>query len=67
MREECGGGVMECLFQYNRDKERQQFKYQLEKHMDKMSGTIKKCEILFPMPRIEIKIKEVVEALGRIK
>ena len=35
--------------------------------MDMMSGTIKKCEILFPMPRIEIKIKEVVEALGRRK
>ena len=35
--------------------------------MDMMSGTIKNCEILFPMPRIEIKIKEVVEALGRIK
>ena len=32
-----------------------------------MSGTIKKCEILFPMPRIEIKTKEVLEALGRIK
>ena len=49
------------------DKERQQFKYQLEEHMDMMSGTIKKCEILFPMPRKEIKIKEVAEALGRIK
>ena len=60
---------MECLLSniYNRDKERQQFKYQVEEHMDMMSGTIKKCEILFPMPRIEIKIKEVVEALGGIK
>ena len=55
------------VVQYNRDKERQQFKYQLEEHMDMMSGTIKKCEILFPMPKIEIKIKEVVEALERIK
>ena len=35
--------------------------------MDMMSGTIKKCEILFQMPRKEMKIKEVVEALGRIK
>ena len=35
--------------------------------MDMMSGTINKCEILFPMPRMEIHIKEVVEALGRIK
>ena len=35
--------------------------------MDMMSGTIKKCEILFPMPRIEIKIKEIVEASERIK
>ena len=58
---------MECLLSNIIDKERQQFKYQLEEHMNMMSGTIKKCEILFPMPRIEIKIKEVVEALGRIK
>ena len=35
--------------------------------MDMMSGTIKKCVILFPMPKIEIKIKEVVNAIGRIK
>ena len=55
------------VVQYNRDKERQQFKYLLEEHMDMMSGAIKKCEILFPMPKMEIKIKEVVEALGRIK
>ena len=54
------------VVQYNRDKDRQQFKYQLEEHMH-MSGTIKKCETLFPMSRMEIKIKEVVEALGRIK
>ena len=46
------------VVQYNRDKERQ-FKYQLEEHMDMMSGTIKKCEILFPMPRIEIKIRKL--------
>ena len=54
------------VVEYNRDKGRQQFKYEHEEHMD-MSGTIKKCEILFPMPRTEIKIKEVVEALERIK
>ena len=58
---------MECLLSNIIDKERQQFKYQLEGHMDMMSGTTKKCEIVFPMPRIEIKTKEVVEALGRIK
>ena len=43
--------------QYNREKDRQQFKYQLEEHMDMISGTIQKCEMLFPMPRIELKIK----------
>ena len=40
------------IVQYNRDKEKQQFKYQLEEHMDMLSGKIKKCEVLFPMPRI---------------
>ena len=40
------------VIQYNRDKERQQFKYKLEEHMDMISATIKKCEILFPMHRI---------------
>ena len=35
--------------------------------MDMMSGTIKKCEILFPMPRTEIKTMEVLKTLGRIK
>ena len=29
------------VVQYNRDKDRQQFKYQREEHMDMMSGTIK--------------------------
>ena len=36
-------------------------------HMGMMSGTMNKCEILFPMPRLKIKIKEVVEALGRLR
>ena len=31
--------------------------------MDMLSGTIKKCEVLFPMPRIELKIEEVARAL----
>ena len=53
--------------QYNRGKERQQFKYQLEEHMDMLSGTIKTYEILFIMPRIELKITEIEKALGRIK
>ena len=38
------------VVQYNRDKERQQFKCQLEEHIDMMNSTIKKCEILFTMP-----------------
>ena len=35
--------------------------------MDMMSGTVKMCEILFPMPRTEVKIEKVQKALGRIK
>ena len=55
------------IVQYNRDKEKQQFKYQLEEHKDMLSGTIKKCEVLFPMPKIELKIEEVARALEKLK
>ena len=35
--------------------------------MDMLSGTIKKCEVLFPMPRIELTIEEVARALEKLK
>ena len=55
------------IVQYNRDKETQQFKYQLEENMDMLSGTIKKCEVLFQMPSIELKIEEVARASEKLK
>ena len=35
--------------------------------MDMLSGTIKKCEVLFPMPGIGLKIEEVARALEKSK
>ena len=35
--------------------------------MDKLSGTIKKCEVLFRMPRIKLKIEEVARAFEKLK
>ena len=52
--------------EYNLDNERQQFKYHLEEPTDIMSGTIANCDILFPMTWIELKIRELEKALGKI-
>ena len=59
--------IGEGTYNSNLNKEKQQFKYQLEEHMDMLSGKIKKCEVLFPMPRIELKVEEVARALEKLK
>ena len=59
------------IVRLNREKERQQFKYQLDclrntwTKLDMMCGEIKKGEILFPFLQLmKLKIKEVEKALG---
>ena len=53
------------VIQYYREKEMQTFNYKMEEHMDMLSGSINKTEVMYPMPKIMLRVDEVRGALGR--
>ena len=55
------------MVQYNRGREKQTFSYRMEEHMDTLSGTIDRSEVVYPMPKIILLSDEVRVALGKVK